>query len=182
MSSVFPVFHVSVSAIIEEKELEGNHLVVACKINSISSHAFIDCGATSYAFINKDFATTHSLPLYPLKQHRVIEVIDGRTISSGSVTHMTKVGLDIKGHIEELPAFITLLGHYPMVLGKPWLRKHDVSIRFSNDSVTFDSEYCLNHCTEKAVQTKGISIDTPERTTNIAMISAAAFRRIAGKT
>ena len=47
--------------------------------------------------------------------------------------------------------------------------------------MTFDSEYCLNHCTEKAIQTKGITIDVPERVTNIAMISAAAFRRVARK-
>ena len=116
---------------IEEKELEGNNLVVACKVNnSITSHALIHCGATGYAFVDKDFATTHAFPLYPLKQHRVIEVIDGRTISSGDVTHMTKISLNIKGHIEKLPAFVTSLGHYPIVLGKPWLRKHDVSIRF----------------------------------------------------
>ena len=114
-----PVFLISACAMIEERELEGNHLVVACKINLIPSHALIDCGATGYAFVDKDFATTHSLPPYPLKQHRAIEVIDGRTISSGDVTHMTKVSLNIKGHIEELPAFITSLGHYPIVLGKP---------------------------------------------------------------
>ena len=122
MSSASPVVHVSrvsLSAVIEERELEGSHLVVACKINdSISSHALIDCGATGYAFVDKDFATTHSLPLYPLKQPRTIEVIDGRTISSGNVTHMTRIGLNINGHSEQkLPAFITSLGRYPIVLG-----------------------------------------------------------------
>ena len=173
---------------VEENELEGNHLVVTCSINSspnntISSHALIDCGATGYAFIDKDFAATNSLLLCPLKQPRIIEVIDGRQISSGDVTHMTKVTLAINGHKEELPAFITSLGHYPIVLGKPWLRKHDVSIRFATDTVIFDSSYCFNHCTEKAVHVKGISIQAPgnDNDKRIATISAAAFRRVTRK-
>lgn len=167
---------------VEERELDGNHLVVTCKVsnssNTIMSHALIDCGATGYAFIDKDFVATNKFPLYPLKQPHAIEVIDGRPISSGEVTHMTKVELVINGHVETLPAFITSLGCYPLVLEQPWLRKHDVSIRFATDTLTFDSQYCLTHCTEKAVQAKGISIEIPDRH-KIAMISAASFRRVA---
>ena len=165
---------------VEESELDGNHLVITCKISvndsSITSHALIDCGATGFAFIDKDFAATHDLPLYPLHHPRTIEVIDGRPISSGKVIHMTKVRLTINGHKEELPAFITTLGRYPIVLRKPWLKKHDVSIRFATDTVAFDSDYCLSHCVNSAVKVKGISIDTPN-CSSIAMISAAAFRR-----
>ena len=44
--------------------------------------------------------------------------------------------------------FVTKLGHYPLVLGIPWLRHHDVAIRFASNRMTFDSEFCLEHCNE----------------------------------
>ena len=40
---------------------------------------------------------------------------------------------------------MTKLGHYPHVLGIPWLQHHDVSIRFTANKVTFDSERCCKH-------------------------------------
>src|SRR5258706_10382052 len=143
----------SVSIELKEEELEGNHLVISCTINRNSSnnipiHALIDYGAMGYAFIDNEFVRYHSLPRYQLKTEREREVIDGRPIKSGNITHMTKVNLFINGHEERLPAFITHLGHYPLVLGKPWLKRHDVSIRFATDTIIFDSAYCLNNCTE----------------------------------
>src|SRR5258706_3814548 len=114
------------------------------------------------------------LPRYRLKTKRELEVIDGRLIKSGNITHMTKVNLFINGHEERLPAFITHLGHYPLVLGKPWLKRHDVSIRFATDTIIFDSAYCLNNCTERAVQIKGITIDPPEHASAAPPPSAGA--------
>jgi hypothetical protein len=42
---------------------------------------------------------------------------------------------------EKLQRFLTKLGHYPTVLEIPWLRLHDVAIRFVSNSVTFGSQY-----------------------------------------
>src|SRR5690606_40916917 len=67
--------------------LDGLHMVVRCEIShdnkSVSAHALIDCGATGFAFVDKDFASQHNLPLFPLREPRALEVIDGRPISSG---------------------------------------------------------------------------------------------------
>ena len=52
--------------------------------------------------------------------------------------------------------FITRLGHYPIVLGIPWLRHHDVAVRFASNLVTFDSDYCLEHCTEHTTTVRGL--------------------------
>lgn len=173
------LFWVSLNAI-DERELDGNHLVVTCKVSNLSkqvtSHALMDGSATDYAFIDKDFVATNNFPLYTLEYPRTIEVIDGRPISSGEVTHLPKVELSINGHTELLPAFVTTLGRYPIVLVQSWLRKHDVSIRFATNTVIFDSKYCLDHCMDRATQTKGISIETPD-SNKIAVISAAAFKR-----
>ena len=106
----------------------------------------IDCSATGYAFIEDEFACYHSLPRYHLKIERELEVIDGRPIKFGNIMHMTKISLSINSHEERLPAFITYLGHYLLVLEKPWLKRHDVSIQFATDRVIFDLPYCLNNC------------------------------------
>jgi transposase InsO family protein len=44
--------------------------------------------------------------------------------------------------------FVTKLGHYPVVLGIPWLELHDVAIRFSSRTLTFGSQYCASHCNQ----------------------------------
>ena len=109
----------------EEQELDGSHLFVIYNVNAspntITSYALINYGATEYAFIDKQFAVTHLLSLYPYKQGRTIEVIDGRPMPFREVTHVTKVGLVINRHTENLLAFITILEHYPIVLRKLWL-------------------------------------------------------------
>ncbi len=114
--------------------MDGEHLVVNCNIddqgNRIRSYALIDSGATGFAFIDKEFAFSQGLPLYSPQDPRELEVIDGRPIESGRVTAMTKVKLTIDKHVEEIPMFITKLGHYPVVLGILWLNKQDVSLCF----------------------------------------------------
>ena len=113
------------SPILEEEHLDGNHIIVTVTLNDndiqIPTHALVDCGATGYAFIDEDFVCLHTLPMFKLKNPRNLEVIDGRSIESGTITHMTKLQMTIANHHEELPLFITKLGHYPVVLGIPWL-------------------------------------------------------------
>ena len=135
-----PVFRLSS---LSNVAMEGKHLVVLCNLSfgdkTIASHALIDCGATGISFVDEDFARHHQLPLTPLKQPRALEVIDSRPISSGDITHAANVTLSIHEHREELPMFVTKLGHYPIVLGIPWMELHDVAIRFSSRTLTFGS-------------------------------------------
>src|SRR5258706_8798118 len=130
----------SVSIELKEEELEGNHLVISCTINrnsanNIPIYALIDYSATRYTFVDDEFACYHSLPRYWLKTERELEVIDGRLIKSRNITHIMKIYLFINGYEERLPACITYLGHYLLVLGKPWLKRHDVSIRFATNMI-----------------------------------------------
>lgn len=91
--------------------------------------------------------------------------------------------MTIDKHTETLPLFVTKLGHYPVVLGIPWLRHHDVSISFAKNTVSFDSDYCLTHCAPTAATTKGISIPPPDKQgSRICMVNAVAFRRLTGKS
>jgi predicted aspartyl protease len=169
-SVVNNIFSISSSAVkdvaIKEGSMDGNHLIVTCTLSldwkEIPTHTLIDCGATGYAFIDQDFANHHHLPLRPLKTPRALEVIDGRKISSGDITYIAEGYLSIQEHREKLPMFVTKLGHYPIVLGIPWLKQHDVAIRFASNLVTFGSQYCLAHCNDRAVTVWGTSEEPPE--------------------
>ena len=88
-------------------------MLVSCTLSynetSINTHAFIDTGATGYAFIDKDFVSTHNIPTLELKKLRIIELIDGWTISSGKVTHLAHSTVKIQSHTELASFFITKL-------------------------------------------------------------------------
>lgn len=146
--------------------MEGKHLVVSCSLNVndeiIRTHALIDCGATGISFVDEDFARHHQLPLRLLKKPRALEVIDGRPISSGDITHIALTHFSIHEHHEQLPMFVTKLGHYPIVLGIPWLNLHDVAIRFSSRTLTFGSQYCTAHCNATPTTVTALSDEPPQ--------------------
>jgi hypothetical protein len=60
--------------------------------------------------------------------------------------------LAIGEHVKELTAFVTKLGHYALVLRIPWLKKHDVTVRFASNTVIFNSPQCCGHRQPIAVQ------------------------------
>jgi hypothetical protein len=163
----FGISRLSVSKVeVLERSMERKHLVITCTltVNSqeIPTHALIDCEATCIAFMDQDFARHHQIPLEELKQKKHVELIDGRPIESGDITHIAKVCVKIQGHNEQLLMFITKLGYYPIVLGIPWLRLHDVAVRFASNTVTFGSQYCTTHCHDIPVMVQGITEEPPE--------------------
>ena len=115
-----------------------------------------DCDATA-SFIDFSFAQLHGLTLLPLQHPRDLTIVDGRFVLSGAITHIVQISLTFKTHIETFDLFVTTLGQYPVILGLPWLRKHDPRIRFKENTLTFDAKYCLDHCisTHQAVTIHG---------------------------
>jgi hypothetical protein len=58
--------------------------------------------------------------------------------------------------------FITKLGHYPIVLGIPWLQLHHVAVHFASNTVTFGAQYCFTHCHDTSVTVQGITEAPPQ--------------------
>ena len=77
-----------------EDQLDGKHIVVSCSLSfcdiRVHTHALIDCPATGYSFIDEDFARQHRITKFQLKKPRIVEVIDGRPMFSGDITHLAK--------------------------------------------------------------------------------------------
>ena len=116
----------------------------------------VDCGATA-SFIDSLFAQLHGLKFFLLQYPRDLTVADGRTVSSRAITHTVQIFFILGAHTEVLQLFVTTLGQYPVVLGLPWLQKHDPRICFKHNTVTFDSEHCSEHCinTHQAMTIRG---------------------------
>ena len=51
-------------------------------------------------------------------------------------------------HQEDIPMFVKPGLHYDVILGMPWLKRHQPKIKWDSESVTFNSETCQNHCLE----------------------------------
>ena len=157
----------------------------------------LDSGASGYAFIDSTFAQTDSLSLTKLQYPRRLDVVDGRAVSSGSITHLATIKLGITSHHESASCFVTKLGHYPIILGIAWLRLHQPTINWGLNTLTFDSNHCRQSCSAPRnfpVQVTGLSsvpenflpagigpapTTNPTRSLDICMIGAAPFTRLA---
>ncbi|KAH0604494.1 uncharacterized protein H6S33_006871, partial [Morchella sextelata] len=166
-----PVSVISAAAVSEDKMSEDS-LVVTCSVSQnldsfIPTYALIDTGASGYAFIDESFVRHNNLTMTRLKVPRQVDVMDGRPIESGTITHIVNVSLDIHGHRETASCFVTKLGHYPIVMGIPWMRRHDVTIRPKKNLLVFDSQSCCQHCSLSGttVTVHGISVPLPEHHT-----------------
>jgi hypothetical protein len=163
----FGFFRLSVSKVeVFEGSMKGKHLVITCSLivnnEEIPTHALIDYGATGIAFMDQDFARHHQIPRQELKEKKQVEVIDGRPIESGDITHIAKVGIKIQENKEQLPMFITKLGHYAIVLGIAWLQLYDVAVRFASNTVTFGLQYCITHCHDTSDTVQDVLEEPPE--------------------
>ena len=138
-------------------------LVVSIGTIRIKTYALIDCGASGFAFVDSSFAHYYRIPLAPMKKPRILELADGRPVSSGKLTQLARLNLDIASHSEPANLLVTSLGHYPIVLGIKWLQIHDVSIRWAMNSLTFNSPYCRQHCLDNSESNTVIGItNVPE--------------------
>jgi hypothetical protein len=143
--------------------LDANHLVILCTLSAhdirIDTHALVDCGCTGIAYINEEFARQDNVPRYQLKNPKTVEVIDGHPISSGDITEHVHIECTIGDHHETLVAYMASLGRFPLLLGIPWLKKHDVSVNFAKMDIQFTSPNCLPHRTTITPRTiKGITL------------------------
>ena len=82
----------------------------------------IDSGATS-SFINKRYVDELHFPTQPRKEKIELRDIDGRPL--GIVDRQVNANIRIGSHQENLQLDVAPVGRHPVVLGLPWLRKHD---------------------------------------------------------
>lgn len=134
----------------EEAVQRSNAMILPVTLNldekTLPTYAMADTGADGMAFIDQGWAVYHELPLVELKRPITLECFDGTDSASGAITHCVLTGLEIEDYRETIKLFVTQLAYYPVVLGLPWLKKHDPKVGFAGHSFTFDSDYCRKNC------------------------------------
>jgi hypothetical protein len=105
----------------------------------------VDCGATEN-FIDERYAKQNDIPLQRKAIPRRVLAVDGREVANGPVTHDTLVDLTINNHYETIKLHCITIGNSPIIVGLPWLRKHNPNIDWKEGRVTFDSERCAREC------------------------------------
>jgi hypothetical protein len=106
--------------------------------------ALVDSGATS-SFIDQTFVVQHNIHVIKKSTPVPVEVIDGRTIASGAITHeTTPLELCIGKHREKFVFNIISTLHHPIILGLPWLEAHNPIIDWRSRTLTFSAQQCTS--------------------------------------
>ena len=72
--------------------------------------------------------------------------IDNSPIKGGAITQYAHLEIQIGQHFEEMVLYATDLGKSSIVLGVPWLKRHNPTIDWSSNSVAFSSSFCQASC------------------------------------
>ena len=74
-----------------------------------------------------------------------MELIDGS--SASPLTQFFPTRIRIHGtHIEDIPLDVIQLAHFQLVLGFPWLARHNPRIDWHAGTLTFDTQLCTSTC------------------------------------
>ncbi len=106
--------------------------------------ALVDSGTTS-SFIDQTFVAQHNIHVVKKSTPVLVEVIDGRTIASGAITHeTTPLELCIGEHAKKIVFNIISTLHHPVILGLPWLEMHNPIIDWRSRTLTFSTQWCTS--------------------------------------
>ncbi len=114
---------------------------------SSSTSALLDSGAAGNV-MSLEFAELHKIPLIPCISPLSVEAVDGRPLGTGRVTHLSqelhmRTGLL---HRELIQFYILQAPHTPIILGLPWLRKHDPLLQWTSGQIVSWGENCFSDC------------------------------------
>lgn len=115
-------------------------IIISSPTRTLPLRAMIDSGATGN-FIHSRVVQRYGLKLKRLSEPMPISVIDGRPIASGRLTHeATPIRLTTGAHSKIIRLLPTILGQHDVILGLPWLQKHNPSIDWNKGEIVFRNE------------------------------------------
>ena len=166
-----------------KNEDEGRQFSFLCKVtphgktSPVSAVSLVDSGAT-FEFINADYVRCTSTPTFKLAKPVILEVADGT--EADRITEAAQVWVRHGKHFAQIFCYVTKIPAFDLILGMNWLKQHNPSPNFTNNTLTFDSIYCVMNClhnSEPCTIGKKGHIPNPKLTTNfdIQKVSARAM-------
>jgi len=132
-----------------------NSTELQIQIETVSSHhpisvkALLDSGATGL-FIDKDFVRAKNMSVNRLPRAIPVYNIDGTLNQRGSVREAVDLILRYKDHTERTTFYVTALGGVAIILGHPWLSRHNPQIDWTSGEVTMSR--CPSDCRIRHIQ------------------------------
>ena len=96
--------------------------------------ALLDSGATGM-FMSPQFVTQHGFQTWKLDWPIQVHNVDGTVNSAGSITHKVDLIMYYQGHKESTMFDIYELGQLDIIIGTPWLQRHNPEINWNTGKV-----------------------------------------------
>ncbi len=109
--------------------------------------AMIDSGAAGN-FMSLNFALEHNISLIRCPSPLAVEAVDGRPLGTGKITHLTSRLTLTTGalHHESIQFYIIPTAHASIILGLPWLRRHNPGISWQDSQIIRWGANCFSQC------------------------------------
>jgi hypothetical protein len=122
-----------------ERELKatahGKHFKVIVNISGTDFHAMIDSGATGN-YMDPRAQKRLGIPGQKKEQPVPLTGLNGEKLAERGITDESGyVDMEIGAHHERINFDITRLGRDDIILGSPWLRKHNPEIHWENEQL-----------------------------------------------
>ena len=129
-------------------DIEGNKINLSATImhnkrdKTIKIKPLLDCGAGGI-FIDQNFTWKHGIRTTKLDKLITARNIDGTLNKKGTIRYFTNLKIKIDGKTSEERFYITGLGNQEIILGFPWLKKHNPQINWKTGNIIWkiDNEF-----------------------------------------
>ena len=132
------------------KTIDSKSLIVLSRLFpahlNVTIQTLIDSGCSARAFCDRALVQRHNIRTSPTPHARTLFLADGKE-AAAKVDRFFVAPIAIGNHEELCIFFVTDLSpDTPIVLGLPWLQRHNPVIDWTTLTLTFTSQYCQTHC------------------------------------
>lgn len=142
------------------KQFDFQSIVHVNQKAQVKALLLADSGASGEAFVDKNFVRYHKLPMIRLYRPVKLRLADNKRVPN--ITHKVEITFSLGTHLTTVFAFVTDLGKYNIILGMPWLEKHDPLPSYKHRYLHFNSDHCTTHCIPNHRPTTVYSNQTPK--------------------
>jgi hypothetical protein len=109
------------------------------KDETIETRPLVDSGAEGI-FMDQNYARKHELTLMKLENPITARNVDGTENKQGTIRYYTDLDITVNGKLGTERFLITGLGNQKVILGLPWLQKHNPEIDWKKGTLTWRHE------------------------------------------
>src|SRR3954467_13386215 len=147
--------------------IDNDMLTFNGMINKHSAKVLIDSGSSGN-FVREKFANSVQLPLQPKHTPYQVKLADKTTLDVNQAAPRTE--LQIQHHHDPMGLDVLPLEGNDVILGKPWLRKHNPHIDWRQNKITFPDN--------RDIIQKNVTLLSPTTNLDIAQILAIQVNKV----